>query len=389
MKCTLVISLVALASAGFMEKKETTDAHSLVEEAQKSAAAAGVKKQEEIAKTAESSHMSSAASQMHAQAMGQLAFYQTEEGKKVHEKAIKAAHASYLEQAADEMQWFADVAKDGFIEAGGSKFPLFDPKSREGLLPKSLPDFPTDPVKRKEFVEMLPVDQGTYQTMLSLKKDPKHYMDIAKDKFKDMLSSLQVGEAKTDDFFGTKTPQSMLQSQQTVNVEEAHQKSIEVLKASPKAFKVALKAWEKLVPEAASMLLQTEVNEGFEQNVDQKPLYLQARELSNRATVLHQTVVESVEKVDNKDKLMAVAQNRITSLLMRQSEATLGDFDALEGCTGAAKDYSGAESRCLCVADNVCSKAGQAHHGDYCSLVSSATCMAPKNDKEASEDTIV
>merc|ERR1719375_1991573 len=116
---------------------------------------------------------------------------------------------------------------------------------------------------------------------------------------------------------------------------------------------------------------------------------MEAKALANRATALHQVVFDSVEEVTNKEQLMGVAQNRITSLLVRQSEASLSDFDALEGCVvdqnyGFAQDsnYEGSESRCLCVADNICNKAGQAHGGEFCSIVSSATCMAPKNEKE-------
>merc|ERR1719311_762272 len=120
-------------------------------------------------------------------------------------------------------------------------------------------------------------------------------------------------------------------------VDEMKQKSVEVIKASPKAFKQALKAWEKIVPQAASMLIQTEQAENPQ---EAKDIFMQAKDLSTRATALHQVVFDSIDKVHNKPELMSIAQNRITSLLMRQSEATFSDFDALEGCTMEAKDYS-------------------------------------------------
>merc|ERR1719231_1154653 len=129
------------------------------------------------------------------------------------------------------------------------------------------------------------------------------------------------------------------------------------------------------------MLLQTEMAESAQ---EAKDVFMQAKELANKATNLHQEVFESVEAVTNKEVLMSVAQNRITSLLMRQSEASLSDFNALEGCDNE-QSYAGAEARCLCVADNICNKAGQARGGEYCSMVSSATCMSPQNKKEAME----
>merc|ERR1719313_2714442 len=111
---------------------------------------------------------------------------------------------------------------------------------------------------------------------------------------------------------------------------------------------------------------------------------MEAKQLASKASELHQEVFDSIEQVSNKEQLMSVAQNRITSLLMRQSEASLSDFNALEGCD-TKQSYAGAEARCLCVADNICNKSGQARGGEYCSLVSSATCMSPQNKKEAME----
>merc|ERR1719262_1234251 len=111
----------------------------------------------------------------------------------------------------------------------------------------------------------------------------------------------------------------------------------------------------------------------------------QANELAKRSQDLHKEVFESLDKIANKAQLMSVAQNRITSLLMRQSEETLKDFDSLEGCAESANDYKGAEARCLCVADNICHKAGQDTAGKTCSVVASATCMSPKDDNEAKE----
>jgi hypothetical protein len=357
----LILSLVACASALVMDmdKKEAEAQQANMETMM-------LGKQSEGAKL------------MQSQLLSQLSYYTTEEGQKVHEKAVKDEEKGMLKDAAEELEWLSDVAKDGVMDFGnGIKYSLLDATSPLGKLPKGLPEIPTDPQERDAFFKMLPpsVSPGTYTTMLALKKDPTALVENAQDEFKGALSSLMEKASQTEE-----KPQAMAQT------EEAVQSSVEVIKASPKAFKAALKAWEKMVPEAASMLLQTEMAESPQ---EAKEVFMQAKELANRATALHQVVFDSVEKVTNKDKLMSVAQNRITSLLMRQSEASLSDFDALEGCTEQAKDYSGAEARCLCVADNICSKAGQAHGGDYCSIVSSSTCMSPKNEKEASEMSTV
>jgi hypothetical protein len=367
MKCTLIISLVALASAGFMEKKTEDNAQ-----------ASKVESEDKVISAVESfatSHQSASVQAWKAKLESDLAFYATEEGKKEHEKALKELSADSLKEAAEEMQWFADVARDGFINFGnGVKMPVLDKNSNIGMLPKGLPDFPKDRKEYEEFVKVLPVSPGTYSTMLSLKKQPSQLLEVAKDEYKDELESLAT---LTDE----KKP-SMIQEK----VEETQQTSVEVIKASPKAFKQALKAWEKLVPEAASMLLQTEMVETPE---EAKEVFMQAKDLASKASDLHEVVFESVEKVTDKDKLMSVAQNRITSLLMRQSEASLSDFNALEGCRADASDYLSAEARCLCVADNICNKAGQTNGGDYCSIVSSATCMSPQNKKEATEMSVV
>jgi len=291
---------------------------------------------------------------------------------------VKQEGRSMLQAAAEELEWYSQVARDGMIvdALSGLKFPLLDAKSTEGLLPKGLPEIPKDPTERKHFVEMLPVGEGMYNTMLSLKKNPNSLVEVAKDEFKDALSSLlEVKSSQTEE-----------KQQALTQMQETRQKSIEVIKASPKSFRTALKAWENMVPEAATMLIQTEMAESPQEG---KAVFMQAKELANRATALHQVVFDSLEKVHNKDMLMGVAQNRITSLLMRQSEASLADFDSMDGCTAQAKDYSGAEARCLCVVDNICSKAGHSHGGDYCSIVSSATCMSPKNEREVSEMSTV
>lgn len=318
--------------------------------------------------------------------ISQLEFYNTEEGKVEHEKAVEMEKRKQLIEAAEEMEWLADVARDGQMNFGnGYAYALMDAQSPMGKLPKGLPELPKDPTKRAAFIQTLPVDAGMYSTMLHLKNDPSEYLEIAKEKYKGVLASLGADKLTKDlDFFKLQKPQAMIQTEE--KVEESKQKSIEVIKASPKEFKVALKAWEKMVPQAASLLLQTESAENYE---EAKANFMQAKDLASKAQTLHQQVFESVEKAANKEKLMSVAQNRITSLLMRQSEAALADFDSLEGCTGEAKDYSGAEARCLCVADNICSKTQQAKDGEYCSVVSSATCMAPKNAKEATEMSTV
>jgi len=364
MNSRIVYCLVACASAIVLDKKqlEAEQMHNRVES---------------------ENHATAAAMTMRNEAHAKLAYFLTEEGKKVHDKAVKAQGNEIMQAAAEEMEWLSDVARDGFYTAfDGSKYPLYDPKSPEGKLPKGLPEIPKDPADRQAFIkeklDPLGIGVGMYDTMLALKKHPSALVEMAQDKFQDALSSLL--ETSSSQTSTEEKPQALAQ------IAERRQNSIEVLKASPKTFKTALKAWEKMVPEAASMLLQTQMTEDPQ---EAKSVFLQAKELANRATALHQVVFDSVEQVTNKDNLMSVAQNRITSLLMRQSEASLSDFDALEGCNGQAKDYSGSEARCLCVVDNICSKAGQGHGGEYCSIVSSATCMSPKNEKEASEMSTV
>merc|ERR1719331_3807064 len=202
--------------------------------------------------------------------------------------------------------------------------------------------------------------------MLALKKDPSKLVNVAKDDFKSALSSLMQESEK---------PQSLVQQQETVA--EKQQKTVEVIKAAPKAFKQALKRWESVVPRAAAVLLQTNSDESDQAALD----------LHQRTSHLHKRIFHTVDQAHNKAALLTVAQNRITSLLMRQAEATIKDFDALDGCSDAAKDFSGAMSRCLCVADNICHKTQKASTGTTCSIVSSSTCMAPKNSEEASEMT--
>jgi hypothetical protein len=368
MKCALLLSLAALASAGFLEKAEEAKIE---------------KTEETIANSVESfgqSHMTAQAAAMKSMLEAQLAYWSTEEGKKEHEKALKVAAEDDLKEAAEELQWFADVAHDGFMQLGeGLQFPLLDKDSPLGKLPKGLPEPPKDPKELEKFYQVLPVSPGTYSTMLALKKDPSVYLEIAQKEHKNAVASLvELDILHKDLKYDENKPQAMVQN-------EDKQSSIEVLKASPKAFKQALKAWEKMVPEAASMLLQTEMAESAE---EAKDAFMQAKDLASKATTLHQEVFDSVEQVTDKDLLMSVAQNRITSLLMRQSEASLSDFNALEGCSND-RGYAGAEARCLCVADNICNKSGQARGGEYCSIVSSATCMSPQNKKEATEMSTV
>jgi len=301
--------------------------------------------------------------------LGQLERYTTEEGNKEHEKAVKDEAASSLKDAAEDMEWLSSVARDGVMDFGnGNVFPLIDKKSSLGLLPKGLPDFPTDPKERREFIEHLPVSASTYSSMLALKKDPSKLMNVAKDDFKSALSSLMQESEK---------PQSLVQQQETVA--EKQQKTIEVIKAAPKPFKQALKRWESVVPRAAAVLLQTNSDESGQAALD----------LHQRTSHLHKRIFHTVDQAHNKAALLTVAQNRITSLLMRQAEATIKDFDALDGCTDSAKDFSGAMSRCLCVAGNICHKMQHASTGDTCSIASSTTCMAPQNSEEASETTTV
>jgi hypothetical protein len=365
MKCTLILSLVALASADFMAKKEKVDENA------KTFASLEMN---------EHSQLSAGAAAMKAAMEQQLAYYSTAEGQLEHQKALKKAQASDLEDAAETMQWYADVARDGMMDMGnGIQFPLLDKQSPLGMLPKGLPEPPTDPKERQKFYDVLPVSPGVYSTMLALKKNPSAYMEIAQKEHKNAIASLvELDVIHKDLKYDESKPQAMVQS-------EDKQKSIEVIKASPKVFKQALKSWEKMVPEAASMLLQTEMAESAE---EAKEVFMQAKELASKATALHQEVFDSVDQVTNKEQLMSVAQNRITSLLMRQSEASLNDFNALEGCDNG-EGYAGAEARCLCVADNICNKSGQARGGEYCSIVSSATCMSPQNKKEATEMSTV
>merc|ERR1719160_2366849 len=102
--------------------------------------------------------------------------------------------------------------------------------------------------------------------MLSIKKDPTKLMEVAQDDFKSGLSSLL--EQKDE----TKPAESFLEK-----AEEKHQKTVEVIKASPKAFKKALKSWEKIVPEAATILLQTSSPDDDQDAID----------LAERARNLH------------------------------------------------------------------------------------------------------
>jgi len=342
MNCALILSLVALASAELKVERISTKSWKAAFESE-------------------------------------LAYYtSTEEGKLEHEKSVKQAQEASLKEAADEMTWFAEVARDGFKNFGnGMKFPLLDKEA--GKLPKGLPEVPKDPQQREKFMQNLPVSPGTYSAMLALKKDPTAYLEIAQKDHKNAVASLvELDVLHKDLNYDENKPQALVET-------EDKQKSIEVIKASPKAFKTALKAWEKMVPEAASMLLQTEMAETAQ---EAKENFMQAKELASKATTLHQEVFDSVEQVSNKEQLMSVAQNRITALLIRQSEETLSDFNALEGCENE-KTYAGIEARCLCVADNICQKSGQAQGGEYCSIVSSATCMSPQNKKEATEMSTV
>merc|ERR1719181_1757121 len=124
--------------------------------------------------------------------------------------------------------------------------------------------------------------------MLALKKDPSVYLEIAQKEHKNAVASLvELDILHKDLKYEENKPQAMVQN-------EDKPSSVEVLKASPKAFKQALKAWEKMVPEAASMLLQTEMAESPQ---EAKDVFMQAKELAGKATDLHQVVFESVEKV--------------------------------------------------------------------------------------------
>jgi hypothetical protein len=310
--------------------------------------------------------MTAEASALQSALLVQLGYYTTEQGLKDHEKVVKDLKASALKDAAEDMEWLSSVAKDGAIDLDGTKFPLIDAKTADPMtaLPKGLPAFPTDAQERAKFIERLPVSAGTYSSMLALKKDSSKLVNVAQDDFKSAIASLMQESEK---------PQSLMQQQETVA--EKQQKTVEVIKAAPKAFKKALKSWEKVVPEAASVLLQTstaEADQAFE-----------VMGLAQRGKDLHNEIFASIDQAHNKATLLGVAQNRITSLLMRQAEATIKDFDALEGCTDAAKDFSGAMTRCLCVTDNICHK--MQHSGNTCSIVSSSTCMSA----QASEMTTV
>jgi hypothetical protein len=312
------------------------------------------------------SQMTAEASALKSALSSKLAHYMTEEGKKEHEKAVRDTSAENLKDAAEELEWYSNVARDGIMDFGDFKFPLLDNKISAGKLPKGLPEFPTDPKQRQAFIEKLPVGPGTYSTMLALKKNPSKMVSVAQDEFKSALSLLEREDV---------SPIALVQQ----SIEEKHQKTVEILKAAPKEFKKALKSWEKIVPEAAAVLLQTASDESNQEAVH----------LAKRARHLHNNVYTAVEQVSNKAQLMGVAQNRITSLLMRQAEETIKDFDALEGCTDSAKDFSGAQMRCLCVADNICHKMEQESSGNTCSIVSSSTCMVPNKEEESKEMSTV
>merc|ERR1712205_168345 len=115
-----------------------------------------------------------------------------------------------------------------------------------GKLPTGLPEVPTDPKERDAFMKTIPVDAGTYSSMLALKKDPSKLMNVHQDEFKGALSSLaqEKEEVKTK-----------------ATVEEKHEATVEIIKAAPKAFKKALKALEKIVPEATHLLLDAPSDE--------------------------------------------------------------------------------------------------------------------------------
>jgi len=359
----------ASAGGGFLEQKEAVEKENLMK----------TKDQQMVEEHSEMEKTSAEASAMKNAMMASLAHWQTEEGKKEHEKVFKEKAVASLTDAVEEMEWYSDVAKDGIMKFGnGQTFHALDMPGGMGKLPKGMPDFPKDPKEYDEFLKTLPVDAGTYGTMLSVKKDPSKYVAVAQGKFKGALTSLVEDNAHSKDLqFFDVAAKSAVEHQ--ASVEEKKQSTVEILKASPKAFKKALRSWEKIVPEAATLLLQTSSADSEQQATD----------LASRGRNLHTQLYSAVETASNKAALMSVAQNRITSLLMRQAEETLKDFDALDGCTEAAKDFSGAESRCLCVADNICHKMEHSKSGNLCSVVSSSTCMVPTTQEEAKEMSTV
>lgn len=301
--------------------------------------------------------LSTAALAMKSSLESELAHYMTKEGKLEHQEAMHLAglnHGDLLEAAEDL---------------------LINAQKREGWLPKGLPDFPKDPTERLKFTKALPVSPDIYAAMLTIKKDPNHYLKVLGNKYKGVLSSLIKERAE-----GSKVPESQMKA------EEVKVKSIDIIKASPKEFKMAYKAWEKMLPQAASLLLQFG-SPGENPQAAQHSL-TEAQDLAKKAQGIHQDIVASIALAEEHFSeypvpLMSVAQNRITSLMIRQAEASLENFDALDGCTGPTKDYEGAESRCLCVVDNICSRVGHSQGGGYCSIVSTATCMSPKDEMEA------
>merc|ERR1719473_825455 len=99
----------------------------------------------------------------------------------------------------------------------------------------------------------------------------------------------------------------------------------------------------------------------------------EAKTLGQQASQLHKQLYDEV-KADssNSAALMSIAQNRITALLARQAVETDSNIQPFENCSANSAEIHDAESRCLCLVDNICAHASV--KSDACSVVSQTTC---------------